>query len=116
MQRVGWVGGVKQEAKGGQASHQKARAHQIFQPTTDVRVKKRGCENRSNIYRLLSPNEIIPMHKFKEKYAYSMYYSTCDDTIKDTMPSLQKDGTDLKMAPHYLQDMSMLLARILWKP
>lgn len=56
------------------------------------------------------------MHKFKEKYAYSMYYSTCDDTIKDTMPSLQKDGTDLKMAPHYLQDMSMLLARILWKP
>ena len=49
MQRVGWVGGVKQEAKGGQASHQKARAHQIFQPTTDVRVKKRGCENRSNI-------------------------------------------------------------------
>jgi hypothetical protein len=114
MQRVGWVGGVKQEAKGGQAIKKREPSRSFNQRQTCV--SRREVAKIDQIYRLLSPNEIIPMHKFKEKYAYSMYYSTCDDTIKDTMPSLQKDGTDLKMAPHYLQDMSMLLARILWKP
>ena len=80
MQRVGWVGGVKQEAKGGQAIKKREPSRSFNQRQTCV--SRREVAKIDQIYRLLSPNEIIPMHKFKEKYAYSMYY-----TVRVMIPS-----------------------------